>query len=223
MAMSVTRRPGRVLVARSVHPDYRQILATYLANLDVELVTLDTPGGTLDPETLRAAVNDKTACLLLATAQLLRLRGEDRNAGQDRSRGRRVAGRQRRSDQPRPAQAAGRRGGRYRRGGRAIAGHADAIRGAVPGHPRLPRAVPPPHARPPGRPDRRSSRPTVLGVDACKPASSTSAATGPRATSARTRPCWPFVRRSTWPPWVPPAWPTWRTSACRRPIMRPSV
>ena len=65
MAMSVTRRPGRVLVARSVHPDYRQILATYLANLDVELVTLDTPGGTLDPETLRAAVNDKTACLLL--------------------------------------------------------------------------------------------------------------------------------------------------------------
>jgi len=65
MAMSVTRRPGRVLVARSVHPDYRQILATYLANLDVELVVLDTPGGTLDPAVLRAAVNDKTACLLL--------------------------------------------------------------------------------------------------------------------------------------------------------------
>src|SRR5208283_3010519 len=65
MAMSVTRRPVRVLVARSVHPEYRQILATYLANLDVELVTLDTPGGTLDPQSLRAAVNDKTACLLL--------------------------------------------------------------------------------------------------------------------------------------------------------------
>ena len=65
MAMSVARRPGRVLVARSVHPDYRQILATYLANLDVELVTLDTPGGTLDPLSLRAAVDDKTACLLL--------------------------------------------------------------------------------------------------------------------------------------------------------------
>jgi glycine dehydrogenase subunit 1 len=65
MAMSVMRRPGRVLIARSVHPEYRQILATYLANLDVELVTLDTPGGTLDPETVRAAVNDQTACLLL--------------------------------------------------------------------------------------------------------------------------------------------------------------
>jgi glycine dehydrogenase subunit 1 len=65
MAMSVNRRPGRVLVAKSVHPEHRQILKTYLANLDVELVTLDTPGGTLDPETLRAAVNDKTACLLM--------------------------------------------------------------------------------------------------------------------------------------------------------------
>ncbi len=47
-----------------------------------------------------------------ATAQLLRLRGENRDAGPDRSRGRRVAGRQRRSDQPRPAQTAGRRGRR---------------------------------------------------------------------------------------------------------------
>jgi glycine dehydrogenase subunit 1 len=65
MAMSVNRRPDRVLIAQSVNPEYRQILATYLANLDVELVTLATPGGTLDPETLRAAVNDKTACLLL--------------------------------------------------------------------------------------------------------------------------------------------------------------
>jgi glycine dehydrogenase subunit 1 len=65
MAMSVNGRSGRVLVARSVHPDYRQILATYLANLDVELVTLETPGGTLDPAALQAALNEKTACLLI--------------------------------------------------------------------------------------------------------------------------------------------------------------
>ncbi len=54
-----------MLVARSVHPDYRQILATYLANLDVELVVLDTPGGMLDPHAVRAAMNDETACLLI--------------------------------------------------------------------------------------------------------------------------------------------------------------
>lgn len=65
MAMSVSRRPGRVVVAQSVHPEYRQIVATYLANLDVELVTLETPQGTLAPDTFRAAVNDQTACVLL--------------------------------------------------------------------------------------------------------------------------------------------------------------
>ena len=65
MAMSVCRRPDRVLVASSVNPEYRQILATYLANLDVELVTLETPSGTLDPETLRKAIDDRSACLLI--------------------------------------------------------------------------------------------------------------------------------------------------------------
>ena len=65
MAMAATRRSGRVLVAASVHPEYRQILATYLANQDVELVTLGTPEGAISPETLRAAVDDRTACLLV--------------------------------------------------------------------------------------------------------------------------------------------------------------
>ena len=65
MAMSVNRRPGRVLVAGSVHPEYRQILTTYMANLDVEIVTLDTPGGVLSVDAVRAAVNDQTACLLI--------------------------------------------------------------------------------------------------------------------------------------------------------------
>ena len=35
MAMTVTGRTGTVLVAESVHPEYRQTLTTYLANLDV--------------------------------------------------------------------------------------------------------------------------------------------------------------------------------------------
>ena len=65
MAMSVNRRPGRVLVAGSVHPEYRQILTTYMANLDVEIVTIDTPGGVLSVDAVRSAVNDQTACLLI--------------------------------------------------------------------------------------------------------------------------------------------------------------
>ena len=32
MALTVTRRLGRIVVAGTVHPEYRQILATFLAN-----------------------------------------------------------------------------------------------------------------------------------------------------------------------------------------------
>ena len=65
MAVSATRRFGRVVTAASVHPEYRQILATYLANMDLELVTLDTPDGTIRVEDLAAAVDDQTACVLV--------------------------------------------------------------------------------------------------------------------------------------------------------------
>jgi glycine dehydrogenase subunit 1 len=41
MCMSVTRRMGKVVVARSVHPEYRQVLETYLANLPTRVVTVD--------------------------------------------------------------------------------------------------------------------------------------------------------------------------------------
>jgi glycine dehydrogenase subunit 1 len=64
MAVSATRR-RRVVTAASVHPEYRQILVTYLANLDVELVTVGTPDGTISPGELAAAVNGETACVLV--------------------------------------------------------------------------------------------------------------------------------------------------------------
>ena len=59
MAMHATRRVGRVVTARSVHPEYRQVLATYLANLGVELVTVATPDGGVSPAALEAAVDDQ--------------------------------------------------------------------------------------------------------------------------------------------------------------------
>jgi glycine dehydrogenase subunit 1 len=65
MSISVTRRHGRVVVARSVHPEYRQVIATYLANLDVEVVTVGTPEGTVSPEELARAITDNTACVLI--------------------------------------------------------------------------------------------------------------------------------------------------------------
>jgi glycine dehydrogenase subunit 1 len=65
MATSATGRHGRVVTAASVHPEYRQILATYLVNLGIELVTVPAPGGTIDLEALQAVVTPDTACVLL--------------------------------------------------------------------------------------------------------------------------------------------------------------
>jgi glycine dehydrogenase subunit 1 len=65
MALHATNRPGRVVTAASVHPEYRQVLATYLANLQTELVTLPTPQGTIDVDRLAGAINDQTACVLV--------------------------------------------------------------------------------------------------------------------------------------------------------------
>ena len=64
MTLAAARGRGQVVVAESVHPEYRRILATYLANLDAELVTVATPDGSVSPERLEAAVTDQTACVL---------------------------------------------------------------------------------------------------------------------------------------------------------------
>ncbi len=64
MAMHTTRR-RRVLVPASLHPEYRKVLATYLTNLDGQLVTVPTADGTLSTEALEAAVDDQTACVIV--------------------------------------------------------------------------------------------------------------------------------------------------------------
>lgn len=65
MALTATQRFGQVLIAESVHPEYRSTLATYMANLDARLVTLPTPNGFLDPDDLKRALDDQTACVVV--------------------------------------------------------------------------------------------------------------------------------------------------------------
>jgi glycine dehydrogenase subunit 1 len=65
MSIGVTGRRARAVTAASVHPEYRRILATYLKDLGIELVTLGTPDGTISPAELAAAVNADTACVLV--------------------------------------------------------------------------------------------------------------------------------------------------------------
>lgn len=65
MAINLTEGRDEVLVAESVHPEYRQVLDTYLANLKARAVTLPTPDGFLNPDDLKKAVSDKTVAVVV--------------------------------------------------------------------------------------------------------------------------------------------------------------
>jgi glycine dehydrogenase subunit 1 len=65
LAMSVTSRPKKVVVAGSVHPQYREILETYFECLGAKLVTVATPSGVATPADVAQAVDQDTACVLV--------------------------------------------------------------------------------------------------------------------------------------------------------------
>jgi glycine dehydrogenase subunit 1 len=65
MAISSTQRYGKVVLPASVHPEYRQTIATYLTNLGVEVVTVGTPKGVTRPQDLVAAIDNSTACVVV--------------------------------------------------------------------------------------------------------------------------------------------------------------
>jgi glycine dehydrogenase subunit 1 len=64
MAERVTGR-NRIVVVGSVHPQYRDVVETYTRFLDAEVVTVPTPEGTADPEAVRSALDEQTACLVI--------------------------------------------------------------------------------------------------------------------------------------------------------------
>jgi glycine dehydrogenase subunit 1 len=64
MALSIHPKRHKVLVAESLHPEYRQTLATDVANLDVQVRTLPTPNGFLDPDDVKRAVDEQTLCVV---------------------------------------------------------------------------------------------------------------------------------------------------------------
>ncbi len=65
MAYSHARKRNKVLIPESVHPEYRQVLDTYTANLDIEVVTLATPDGFIDPDELKKQIDESTLCLVV--------------------------------------------------------------------------------------------------------------------------------------------------------------
>lgn len=65
MALAISPKRHKVLVAESVHPEYRRTLGTYMANVDVQLTSLPVPNGFLDPNDLNRTVDDQTACVVV--------------------------------------------------------------------------------------------------------------------------------------------------------------
>lgn len=65
LAARVTRR-SRIVVAETVSPLVREVIATYLSGRDLELVTLPMKDGICDLDRLKDTIDDKCACFLVA-------------------------------------------------------------------------------------------------------------------------------------------------------------
>jgi glycine dehydrogenase subunit 1 len=65
MAVRVTGRDGAV-IARTVHPEYREVVATYAQHQEIPSTEVGyTENGRVDLEALDAAINNNTACVLI--------------------------------------------------------------------------------------------------------------------------------------------------------------
>lgn len=65
MAIRHTKRHDRIVLLGSLNPEYIQVVQTYLLRKDCEVVVVPTPHGTADLAAVEAAMNDKTACLVI--------------------------------------------------------------------------------------------------------------------------------------------------------------
>jgi glycine dehydrogenase subunit 1 len=59
------KEKNKIVCSRAIHPEYRQVLRTYLKGLHTEIVEIDSPGGATDIERLEKVVDDKTAAVLI--------------------------------------------------------------------------------------------------------------------------------------------------------------
>lgn len=65
MAMRINGRHGRVAIAGTLHPEYRQVLETYCSRLGTELVEIPHTNGVITAEACRAALDSETCAVVL--------------------------------------------------------------------------------------------------------------------------------------------------------------
>ncbi len=69
MALNVVRKRKKIVLSRSLHPQYREVLRTYLQGLDVSIVGGEQPGETLDDAL--ALVDSDTVALMVQSPDFL--------------------------------------------------------------------------------------------------------------------------------------------------------
>lgn len=65
-----TSGKNRVLVAATLHPEYRAVINTYLDELPAEVVQLDATNGCISQATLRDALDDDTAAVVIQSPNI---------------------------------------------------------------------------------------------------------------------------------------------------------
>ncbi|MEM8733080.1 MAG: aminomethyl-transferring glycine dehydrogenase subunit GcvPA [Planctomycetota bacterium] len=66
LAMASQPKKKKVVVPNSLHPEYREVLATYLQWTDLEMVTVECPDGSLPIDEWKAALDDTVGCVVLS-------------------------------------------------------------------------------------------------------------------------------------------------------------
>jgi glycine dehydrogenase subunit 1 len=59
------KEKNKIICSRAIHPEYRQVLRTYLKGLRAEIVEIGTPEGITDVNQLEKVLGDKTAAVLI--------------------------------------------------------------------------------------------------------------------------------------------------------------
>ncbi|ODS33641.1 MAG: glycine dehydrogenase subunit 1 [Candidatus Scalindua rubra] len=61
------KQKEKVIVSKTVHPEYREVLSTYLQGLDVKLIELEMDNGITSVTDLESKIDKNTACVLIQT------------------------------------------------------------------------------------------------------------------------------------------------------------
>lgn len=65
MAMRINNRHRRVLIAGSLHPEYRQVLETYFHRLGTDIVVAPADDGAVSPESVRCLLDSDTTAVVM--------------------------------------------------------------------------------------------------------------------------------------------------------------